>query len=174
MIFRKATQEDLPVMMEIVRQAQAFMKSQNVDQWQAGYPTRGGLEGGIRQGNSYVLEEDGVLLGLEAVVFAPEESYEKMTKGKWLTQGAPYGVIHRGAVLGERRGQGLFGELIKGAESLCRDRGIGSIRVDTHPDNKAMGRSLVKNGFVLCGEILLTEGPEAGTPRITLEKILSE
>ena len=174
MIFRRATQADLPAMVEIVQQAQAFMRSQKVDQWQAGYPTQADLERDIQQGNSYVIEEEGQILGLEAVVFAPEALYDAMTEGEWLTKGEPYAVIHRGAVHGDRRGQGLFGALVKGAEDLCRERDIHTIRVDTHPDNQAMQRALKKSGFVLCGRIMLTEGAEAGTPRITLEKVLTD
>ena len=34
MLFRPTQQEDIPAVMGIVRQAQAYLKSQGIDQWQ--------------------------------------------------------------------------------------------------------------------------------------------
>ena len=47
-----------------------------------------------------------------------------------------------------------------------------SVRIDTHADNAPMRRAVEKFGFIPCGDITLTEGPEAGAPRIAFEKVL--
>ena len=36
-----------------------------------------------------------------------------------------------------------------------------------------MRRAVEKFGFIPCGDITLTEGPEVGAPRIAFEKVLS-
>ena len=51
-------------------------------------------------------------------------------------------------------------------------RGAGSVRVDTHPDNWAMRTALEKAGFAACGELLLDRCEEAGDPRVGYERIL--
>ena len=40
MIFRKATETDLNAIMNIISQAQNYLKEQGIDQWQNGYPNR--------------------------------------------------------------------------------------------------------------------------------------
>ena len=50
--------------------------------------------------------------------------------------------------------------------------GVGSVRVDTHPNNRAMRMALEKAGFTACGELLLDRCEEAGDPRVAYERIL--
>ena len=38
MEFRKSTKSDITKIMDIVKQAQAYFKEQNIDQWQNNYP----------------------------------------------------------------------------------------------------------------------------------------
>ena len=38
MEFRKSVKSDIPKIMNIIKQAQAYFKNQNIDQWQNGYP----------------------------------------------------------------------------------------------------------------------------------------
>ena len=40
----KASIDDLASIMEIVIEAKAYLKSQNIDQWQDGYPNEEGLK----------------------------------------------------------------------------------------------------------------------------------
>lgn len=48
-----------------------------------------------------------------------------------------------------------------------------SVRIDTHKDNKAMQRSLEKNGFENMGELTLLSGSEEGDKRLGYEKLIS-
>ena len=58
------------------------------------------------------------------------------------------------------------------AKAFLRSCGVGSVRVDTHPDNRAMRAALEKAGFAACGELLLDRCGEAGDPRVGYERIL--
>ena len=44
------------------------------------------------------------------------------------------------------------------AEQLCRERGVGVVRIDTHRDNIPMNASIKKHGFSYCGVIYLRSG----------------
>ena len=59
-------------------------------------------------------------------------------------------------------------EMIKQTELMCNKKSVGSIKVDTHEDNQAMQRSLIKNGFDYCGVIYLADGSK----RVAFEKCL--
>ena len=94
-------------------------------------------------------------------------SYNTITDGKWLSS-QDYVTIHRIAVSNNYRGQNIAREIIKGAEVLALKRDIKSIRVDTHHDNLAMQKFLLKNKFIYCGIIFLVDGSK----RLAYEKIL--
>jgi RimJ/RimL family protein N-acetyltransferase len=63
---------------------------------------------------------------------------------------------------------GVSSVIIKNIAATCLDRGVNSIRVDTHKENKSMQKLLKKNGFTYCGIIYLVDGNE----RAAFEKLL--
>lgn len=83
-----------------------------------------------------------------------------------------YAAIHRMAVNAALRGEGYAGRLFEEAAALARERGMESIRIDTHAGNLPMQRALEKSGFSRCGTIYLKGGAEDGDARIAFEKIL--
>ncbi len=168
MIFRKTRVEDIPAIMEIIRQAQGYMKAQGIDQWQNGYPNEAVFLEDIRKGYSYVCEDCGEVVATVAVIFDGEPTYDRIYKGAWLTTDIPYAAIHRIAVDERRKGQGVAGFMIGEIEKMCRDRGVYSIKNDTHRDNLSMQKMQAKNGFTYCGIIFLADGAE----RIACEKVL--
>ena len=166
MLFRPTQQEDIPAVMGIVRQAQAYLKSQGIDQWQNGYPNGEVIAQDIAAGESYVLLKDGQVVGTTVISFRPEKNYEVIYEGNWLSD-APCAVIHRICVDDALKGQGLSGRMIAEAEAQCQERGVTSIKVDTHRKNLSMQRLLEKHRFARCGIIYSDDGE-----RIAFEKIL--
>lgn len=59
--------------------------------------------------------------------------------------------------------------MMRNVEHMCLEKGIHSIKVDTHEDNRSMQRFLQKNGFVYCGVIYLQDGSK----RLAFEKLLT-
>ena len=52
----RATEErDLPAVMEILHQAQAYFKAQGIDQWQDGYPDEATIRQDIQNGTAYLV-----------------------------------------------------------------------------------------------------------------------
>ena len=56
MRFRVTKEEDLPAVMTILHQAQAYFKAHGIDQWQDGYPDEATLRRDIQNGTAYVAE----------------------------------------------------------------------------------------------------------------------
>ena len=77
-----------------------------------------------------------------------------MVSGQWLTD-RPYAVIHRIAVDDKLKGRGIAGWILEQAEYLCRQRGVESLKIDTHQDNTSMRRLLEKQNYHYCGVIQL-------------------
>ena len=170
MIFRKTEDKDCTQVISLYQQAQAYFKEAAIDQWQNGYPNAETLSEDMAGGESYVLvdEETQEVLGTCFVSFRKEPDYDVIYEGNWQYP-EPYGVVHRVAVTSNRKGQGLAGQMIEYAAAMCRERGIGSMRMDTHEDNHSMQRMLAKNGFEYRGIIYLGRD---GAKRVAFEKTL--
>ena len=159
-MIQKATLSQLPQIMTIYAKARAFMaQTGNPDQWGTAYPGADMIQRDIISGKCYVNSlEDKIravfYFGVEA---DPTYSY---IEGNWLND-APYGVIHRIAVV--ESGKGTAAECFAFAAERC-----GNIRIDTHEKNIPMQHCLAKNGFIRCGTIYL----DNGDPRIAYQKVI--
>ena len=169
---RLALVSDVDRIMEIIGDAQRFLKESGVDQWQNGYPTSEIYEADIEKGCCHVFTVDGKVAGVISVYFENEECYELVYNGKWLTGDAQYALFHRAAVGKEYRGMGIAGQMLSYAENMAAQNGFKSIRGDTHRDNKAMRGLLEKSGFVHCGTIYLNGIMDARNERVCYEKLL--
>ncbi|NMB19663.1 MAG: GNAT family N-acetyltransferase [Firmicutes bacterium] len=167
MQFRRATYSDLPEIMAIIAQGQEYLKRSEIPQWQNGYPSHEVVELDIKRGNSYVLVRNGQVVATTALEFGEDPSYQKIYEGQWATN-QPYAAIHRIAIAEGHKGKGLAGIMTEAMERACRERGVFSLRVDTHEKNQSMQRMLQKTGFQYCGIIYLLDG----APRLAFEKTL--
>ena len=156
-MIRKATYDDVPVLMDIFRKAKDIMrKSGNVHQWNDGYPSETIVREDIRAGHCYVLtdseehENEGKIIATMAFIHGPDPTYSEIYDGMWPND-EPYYVIHRIAVAepGHNAAKTLLDWGFKRA---------GTIRIDTHKDNMIMHHILSKYGFTHCGKILLAGG----------------
>ena len=170
MTYRFAEPKDLDQLMYMVNQAKAAFKAGNINQWQKGEPDEAGLLISIGQSLVHVLEEDGKAAAMITAVPGPEASYA-VIDGAWLNQ-EPYYAFHRVCVEESRKGQGLAARLFLETERFVLEKGCRNIRIDTHPENLAMQRALLKSGYVCCGSLVLTEGSEIGDPRYGYHKVL--
>ena len=149
---RRSTAEDIPGVMEIVRQAQRYLRESGTDQWQDGYPNEDVLRSDVERGRGWVFECEGRIAGYVCISMDVEASYAHID-GRWLTEGGNYAVVHRSMVGDDFRGSHLAAEMFSLAFDLAAGLGKQSVRVDTHRDNKAMNRLAQKLGFTFCGEV---------------------
>ena len=164
MLIRHAVEDDFPRMMEIYAYARKFMADHgNPNQWgPTNWPPEALIHQDIADRCSYVCEENGRVIGVFFFDSGKdiEPTYRRIEDGAWRDDEA-YGVVHRIAGDGSRKGIGAF--CINWAYEQC-----GHLRIDTHNDNYVMQNMLKKNGFVHCGTIYVHEDRD---PRLAFEKL---
>ncbi len=158
MKIRLSQTEDIPAIMEIYDVARQFMKDQgNPTQWDGDYPSAGLIEEDIVAGHSFVIEEDGQLVGTFAFIIGEDPTYQVIEMGAWHFS-EPYGTIHRIASNGQVRG------LSRQVFDFCCQQ-IPYLRIDTHADNQAMQAAVLNYGFRECGIIYVADG----SPRLAYD-----
>ena len=170
--FLRARSKDLPDILRLIAQAQAFMAGLGIDQWQDGYPGEDVLAEDIRIGQLYVLDDEGSIAAVAALSLIPEPVYDALEGGAWQF-GDAYLTLHRMALDDAHRGGGLATRMLAEAAALARAHGKTSLRADTHAGNKAMRRFLEKQGFALRGWVRYDV--HSGDPmRVAYEKAIAE
>lgn len=153
MEIRPTRLEDMDTVVEIYNFARQFMiENGNRNQWINGYPSKELIEEDIRKNCSYVGINGNEITGVFRFTVGIDPTYIQIFEGEWLND-HPYGVVHRIASADNR----------KGVASYCLNwclQQCGNIRIDTHRDNIAMQKLLIKNGYTHCGIIYLEDGAE--------------
>ncbi|MCR4892568.1 MAG: GNAT family N-acetyltransferase [Lachnospiraceae bacterium] len=162
MEIRKTRVEDIERVMEIYAYARSFMAEHgNPNQWgPTNWPPEQLIRQDIEKGDSYVCVDGNEVLGVFYYIFGKdiEPTYMNIEDGAWISD-SPYGVVHRIASDGSRKGVGAF--CIKWAFDQC-----GHLRIDTHGDNVVMQGLLKRLGFIHCGTIYVEEDDY---PRLAFE-----
>lgn len=157
-MIRAAVPADLPAILDVYRQARAFMAANgNPTQWGTTYPDPELVAEDIRLGRLFVDTEQERICGAFMFALGDDPTYEYIENGAWLDN-SPYGTIHRVAADGTVPG------LLKRCVAFCRSR-HHHLRIDTHPDNHIMQKLITREGFTFCGTIYV----EDGSPRIAYE-----
>ena len=161
MKIRLATEKDLAVIMDIVGQAQEYFRSQGIDQWQNHYPTEEVFLADMKLGESFVVEEDGRVVGTFMASFREDPTYRVIVGGGWQYEGV-YAVIHRVAMDNRVKGMGFGSRIVEFMTDRClnREEPVYVLRGDTHRDNRSMQRLFEKNGYRHAGTIFLADGSE--------------
>lgn len=170
MKFIKTKIKDLQQIMKIIGEAQKFLASHKIDQWQNGYPNEETIIKDITNNESYIITSiDSTLIGTAMFSTKKEPTY-KSIEGKWITKSdAIYGVIHRMAVTNEFRKKGIAKFIFEQCEQQLLKNNIMSMRIDTHKDNLIMQSLLKKLKYLYCGVIYLDNGDK----RFAYEKCLN-
>lgn len=163
--FRKANEDELEVIWQIVQQSIERRRLDGSQQWQNGYPNRNSIKDDLSNGNGYVVLVEGEVAVYGALLVNNEPAYDDI-EGKWLTTG-DFVVVHRVAIAEKFAGQGLAKKTFDYIEDFTRSKHISSVKVDTNFDNTAMLHILRKKGFTYCGEVFVSGGK-----RKAFEKVL--
>lgn len=152
MHIRLSRTDDVPRILEIFEIAKQYMRAQgNLKQWGDGYPSSEVILRDISKGWSHVIENrEGRVVATFCLMLSPEPTYCSID-GAWLDDSTPYGTIHRIASDGSQ--SGIFSLALNYCQSI-----VGNIRIDTHKDNQAMQKAVLREGFSRCGIIQLADG----------------
>ena len=147
----KSRKENLPQIIQIIKDAQDLLASQNIDQWQNGYPTKSILLKDIQDLQSYILlNAKGLPLATAMFSTKIEPTYSKIDGG-WMTPDqTQYGVIHRMAVSKNYRRKGIAKYIFNTCETMLKTSQIKSMRIDTHEENYSMQKLLKASEYSYC------------------------
>lgn len=163
--FRRAENEDVLAIWEILQQGILRRRADGSEQWQDGYPNPDVIRKDIDKRVGFVLMVDGDLAGYVAIMINDEPAYQEI-EGSWLTDN-DFVVYHRVAISDQHLGKGLAVSLLEKVESFARKEGIISLRADTNHDNSAMLHLFNKLGYTYCGEVYFR-----GSARRAYEKVI--
>lgn len=160
MNIKKANLNDLNKIMDIYKYAKKLMKETgNPNQWNDSYPSIELIEQDINKDQCFVCFENEEIVGVFVFIIGEDPTYKIIKDGKWSSD-ATYGTIHRIASSGKVKGVGNT------CYQFCKSK-INYLRADTHNDNKIMQKSLLDNGFKVCGTIYVADG----SPRVAFDFI---
>lgn len=163
--FRHATMRDYPQMERIYEHARELMaRNGNPTQWGHTFPRPEVVKDDIVNHRAMLLVDkaNGKERILAQFALCPgEDPTYKHIEGAWLDDDA-YVTIHRIASAG----------VVRHAARECIEWALkhyGNVRVDTHPNNKAMQHVLTSCGFARCGLIQLLDR-DKDTTRIAYQR----
>jgi GNAT superfamily N-acetyltransferase len=154
-VVRRATEADLPVILDIVRRVVPLMQATGNLQWTAEYPNEAVFRQDIEREQLWVAEVAGQIAGLAALTTEQDPEY---AQADWDTAEQAV-VTHRLAVDPKVQGKGVAAALLAQAEQLAHAWGLQSLRVDTNSENQATQRLFPKLGYRFAGEITLAFRP---------------
>ena len=169
MEIKQVQEKEIEQVMEIILDAKALLKTTS-KQWQNGYPYREGLLSDIHQGFLYGAYLDEKLVGVIALVTGVFNVDYDVLEGELLI---PYSaddlVVHRLAVKKEYYNQHIGSALMEYATKYATEKGIKSIKIDTHRLNLPMQRLCNQAGYHLNG-IIHIKRVEPDQTRLLFEK----
>ena len=169
-MIRQTEETDLEAVMGLVQQAKDYFRAHDIPQWNGadGYPGIDQFRKDMALKSSYVMiDEQGTVVLTACIMETPDPHYTYIEDGAWLDD-TPYLPIHRICVSNACKGRHLAQQLFAYAEALAKEKGICSLRADTHELNTSMRHALKDFGFVECGRVYMADGG----PRIACQKPL--
>jgi len=167
---RLSTFDDMPEIMIIIEEAKTYLASQNIDQWQNGYPNAEQVANDIKNNESYVVVNDENTVIATAMFTLRKEPTYKVIEGNWLVdENDTYGVVHRMAIKKEFRKFGLATFMFHAFHIQLLEKKIKSLKIDTHEENFGMQALIKKLGYTYCGIICTNYHAK----RMAFEKVIS-
>ena len=155
-----ANESNVLDIINIINDAKAYLKKQGSRQWNLpdGYPNESTIVNDIKRKECYIYIEDNIIIGSMVIMEAIDENYNEIN-GKWLND-CPYVSIHRIAVRNDYHNKQIGFKMLKLAENIIKDKGIYSIKIDTHIKNNPMIKTIEKLDYSYCGVITLKRSKE--------------
>lgn len=159
----RAEKRDSETVLSLVRVGREKLKRDGVDQWQGKEPTEETIVEDILKGHTFIFKYDEDIVATAVLIKGEDPTYSTID-GAWQTSG-DYVTIHRSVVSEKYVGKGMGRRMMHRIKLYAATVNVGSIRVDTHEDNKAMRALIEGSGFTYCGIITVADG----TKRVAYE-----
>ena len=163
-----ATKDNLAKILDIIKDAQALLKENGINQWQNGYPNAADILDDINLKNGYIIINEQEIIGYCVIDYRGDSNYDIIYEGQFHNQ-HPYATIHRFTIKREFQGRGLALKFFKLIDQFVINNGFDTIRIDTHKDNQRMLKLVSKAGYQYCGIVKLNRTHDR---RLAFDKIL--
>jgi len=143
--FKIAQSDDLPVVMEILGEAAAWLAEKGIDQWPSppNVHWRRRMAEAVERGEVYTVGFGEKHLGIFRLTWS--DPY-------WNDDGLA-GYIHSIAIRTEMHGQNLAGAILRMVEAEVSQRAKPFLRLDCLASNSRLGRYYEEHGFIFQGEL---------------------
>ena len=153
----KASEGDLPELLDLYERVAGEMEKTGLKQWHWGvYPTEQMIRDDVAQGLMYIQRMDGIIAGAVAVFDGISEP--EYAEVPW-TAGVNPGYFHRLAVNPSMQGMGIAGGILDDVQQILRIAGCDCVRCDTNDRNTRARRLYEKMGFLACGPVTWDDTP---------------
>lgn len=142
MIVKRATPDDLELLLDFRREAAEWLGKQGIDQWQRAYPPELMLAS-IERGNIFLFEEDGETV---ATVTLDQEDLEP---GAWTPEELqePALYVHKLTVRRKHSGRDLGARILEWAGDRAARNGAKWLRLDAWTTNPRLHEYYRRQGF---------------------------
>ena len=153
---RLANQDDVGLVMQLVRDCIADMRQAGIDQWDDIYPGLATVLSDAREGTMYLASLDAEhLVGALVINEYQNPEYDEVP---WTTVGVRVAVVHRLMVDPRDQGRGIARELMRFAEERAGELGYGAIRLDAFSANPRALRLYQRLGYHDAGCVTFRKG----------------
>lgn len=167
---RGSIESDMAQLTGMLEDAIALLAMNNIDQWQNGTISSEILLDAIMHDQAFVWEQrDSTGIAGFCVLDTYDELYENLAEGEWTVPGS-YLAIHRVMVSQHLRGRKVTTQMFLDIKKMGIVNNVDSLRIDTHPDNIMMQKTLKRNGFVRTGLLFMPSGSSRYTYEFDLSK----
>lgn len=157
---RKVKIEEAHIALDILSDARNHQREQGFVQWTDDYPNLKTVLEDINNNSAYFFVKDNSPFGYTYIGFDGEVTYKEI-QGNWKSN-QPYAVIHRLAFEKVAQGKSLSKDTFQVIKDFVSSKGIHSIRIDTHEENKKMQHILKREGYQYCGIVTIPGGIRLG------------
>lgn len=160
---RRATMEDAPALLQIVRDCVAAMRTAGIEQWDEVYPDASVIARDIEAGTLDVMMEDARIIACITV----DQNMDPLWTGmEWRAGAEPAAAVHRLMVHPSQQGRGLSKLFMNHAETVAHRRGCRSIRLDCFLQNPAAMALYPRLGYRRTGTAMMRKGEFAGFEKL--------
>jgi len=156
-MIRKATVNDIDVILEITKACAKHMSNQEVYQWNEHYPNKTAFENDVHRNELYVFEDQNQIKGCVVISTFMDAEYIPI---QWLTPDGNSIYIHRLAIHPKYQGKGYAQELMSFAEAFAIENNYTSIRLDTFSQNNRNQKFYELRGYKRLGDIYFPKQSE--------------
>lgn len=147
---------EVQVAFNIIEKAKVFLKENKIDQWQNGYPNIEGVYSDYKNQTGYLMKDDKEnCIAYVSISLEKDLPYE--ASNEWKCNNT-YSSAHRVVIDTDYHGKGYAKDLFRLILEKSKELGVHCVRIDTHPDNKAMIHVIEKSGFIRRGNVMVSDG----------------